>query len=270
MRSTTTKGVRSARISMRPKNPRHASRHPQLQPPRHPKTLTAGLVAAGVLLAAAAAAARLAPAPVAGPAASASSTAGAGATPASPPAASPPAAREAAAAPSRAAALAAFGTVRQVLQHPRCQNCHIPGDAPLQFDAGVTHAQYVKRGPQGAGAPGLPCSTCHSTSNPPASYGPHAPPGAPNWRLPAPERKMVFIGLSAGDLCATIKDPARNGGRDMAALIEHVSHDKLVLWGWDPGAGRAPVPVAHEAFVASFKTWVAGGAPCPPPAARSR
>jgi hypothetical protein len=202
---------------------------------RHPAKLAAALLAAGMPLVVAAAGARLAAAP-----------------------------------PSQAAALAAFGTVRQVLQHPRCQNCHIPGDAPLQFDAGAAHAQNVKRGPLGAGAPGLPCSTCHATSNLPASYGPHAPPGAPNWRLPPPAHKMVFIGLSEGELCATIKDPKRNGGRDMAALIEHVSHDQLVLWGWDPGAGRAPVTVAHEAFVASFKTWAAGGAPGPPAAARSR
>ena len=59
-------------------------------------------------------------------------------------------------------AVSAFETVRQVLQHPRCQNCHIPGDAPLQFDAGLTHGQNVKRGGAGHGAPGLPCATCHA------------------------------------------------------------------------------------------------------------
>lgn len=164
----------------------------------------------------------------------------------------------------RAAALAAFDTVQAVLQHPRCQNCHIPGDAPLQFDAGIVHAQNVQRGPAGKGAPGLPCATCHGTSNPPPSYGAHMPPGAPNWHLPPPSHKMVFIGLSKADLCATIKDPQRNGGRDFAALLEHVSSDKLVLWGWNPGVGRAAVAVPHDLFVAKFKTWLAGGAPCPP------
>jgi hypothetical protein len=168
-----------------------------------------------------------------------------------------------AAADSRAAALAAFDTIQAVLQHPRCQNCHIPGDAPLVFDAGITHPQNVQRGPSGNGAPGLPCTTCHATRNPPASYGAHVPPGAPAWRLPPPEHKMIFIGLSKAGLCATIKDPQRNGNRNLAALLEHVSHDKLVLWGWDPGAGRAPVTIPHDAFVASFKTWIAGGAPCP-------
>jgi hypothetical protein len=159
------------------------------------------------------------------------------------------------------AALAAFDTVQTVLQHSRCQNCHIPGDAPLVFDAGVAHPQNVKRGSNGLGAPGLPCSACHGTRNPPASYGANMPPGAPGWRLPAGQ-KMVFIGLSKADLCATIKDPKHNGGRDLAAMLEHVSHDKLVLWGWDPGVGRAPVSVPHDQFVAAFKTWIAGGAPC--------
>ncbi len=173
-----------------------------------------------------------------------------------------------AASPARqAAALAAFDTVQRVLQHPRCQNCHIPGDAPLQFDAGLVHAQNVQRGPDGHGAPGLPCATCHADANPPASYGAHAPPGAPNWHLPPPQHKMVFIGMPKDALCEGLKDPKRNGGKDFAALIEHVSHDKLVLWGWAPGAGRAPVPVPHDAFVASFKTWIAAGAPCPAPAA---
>jgi len=160
-------------------------------------------------------------------------------------------------------ALQSFTVVQKVLQHPRCQNCHIPGDAPLQFDQGLAHAQNVQRGPEGKGARGLACSTCHSTQNPPASYGAHMPPGAPNWQLPPPQHKMVFIGLSKGDLCTRLKDTKENGGKDMKALLEHVSHDKLVLWGWAPGAGRTPVSVPHDAFVASFKTWIAGGAPCP-------
>ncbi|HEY4591355.1 MAG TPA: hypothetical protein VIJ61_03040 [Thermoanaerobaculia bacterium] len=163
----------------------------------------------------------------------------------------------------QAAALAAFDTIQTVLQHPRCQSCHIPGDAPLQFDAGLVHNQNVQRGSNGLGAPGFPCSTCHGTKNLPAGYGAHMPPGAPGWRLPAANQKMVFIGLSKADLCATIKDPSHNGNRDLAKLLDHVSHDKLVLWGWDPGVGRAPVSVPHERFVAAFKTWMAGGAPCP-------
>ncbi|MEX0880820.1 MAG: hypothetical protein WEB59_09785 [Thermoanaerobaculia bacterium] len=161
--------------------------------------------------------------------------------------------------------IAAFETVRAVLQHPRCQNCHIPGDAPLQFDAGLPHMQNVLRGRDGKGARGLACATCHATANPPASYGANMPPGAPNWHLPPADQKMVFIGLSAGELCRVVRDPKKNGGKDFAALTDHVAHDKLVLWGWEPGVGRAPVSVPHAEFDAKFKTWVDAGAPCPAP-----
>ncbi|TNJ33954.1 hypothetical protein [Arenimonas terrae] len=163
----------------------------------------------------------------------------------------------------RAAGVAAFATVQQVFQHPRCQNCHIEGDAPLQFDAGLLHAQNVARGPEGKGAPGLPCSACHGETNPPASYGPHAPPGAPHWQLPPPDMKMAWIGLPPAELCAMVKDEARNGGRDFAALTKHVSEDALVLWGWNPGGERAPVPVPHAEFIAAFTTWANAGGPCP-------
>jgi hypothetical protein len=161
--------------------------------------------------------------------------------------------------------IAAFETIRVVLQHPRCQNCHIPGDAPLQFDDGHVHAQEVRRGLDGMGAPGLPCTTCHGTANPPESWGGHMPPGAPNWHLPPADKKMVFIGLTSGDLCRRLKDQDQNGRRSLAALVHHVSEDKLVLWGWSPGFGRAAVSVPHDEFVAKFKTWVAAGAPCPAP-----
>ncbi|RJG13998.1 hypothetical protein D3879_12525 [Pseudomonas cavernicola] len=161
------------------------------------------------------------------------------------------------------AALAAFATVQKVFQHPRCQNCHIPGDSPLQFEAGLPHEMGVVRGEDGKGAAGLPCAACHAEANPPASYGPHAPPGAPHWSLPPAAHKMAWIGLPANELCEIIKDKSRNGDRDFAALIKHVSEDKLVLWGWNPGGTRAPVPVAHDEFVAQFKLWADAGGPCP-------
>lgn len=159
--------------------------------------------------------------------------------------------------------IAAFATVQKVFQHPRCQNCHIPGDQPLQFDAGIPHAMGVVRGPDGKGAAGLPCSTCHGEANLPASYGVNAPPGAPHWALPPPDHKMAWIGLPAPKLCEMIKDKRSNGGRDFAALIKHVSEDKLVLWGWEPGGERKPVSVPHPEFVAAFKTWAQADGPCP-------
>ena len=170
----------------------------------------------------------------------------------------------------RTEAVAAFATVQTVFQHPRCRNCHIPGDSPLQYDAGLPHAMGVARGAEGHGAPGLPCATCHGTTNSPASYGPEAPPGAPHWALPPPDRRMAWIGLGAAETCAMVKDKSKNGGRNFAKLIEHVSSDSLVLWGWHPGGRRAPVSVAHDEFVAKFKQWAAAGGPCPGAGAGTR
>ena len=172
--------------------------------------------------------------------------------------------RNQAAAPADATSgLAAFETVRKVFQHPRCQNCHIPGDAPLQFDDGRTHGQNVKRGREGQGAAGLPCATCHQAKNPPASFGANMPPGAPNWHLPPARTPMVFIRLTPAQLCATIKDPKATGGKDLSAMLDHVASDALVGWGWDPGVGRAPVPVPRAEVSAAFRTWMDAGAPCP-------
>jgi hypothetical protein len=155
----------------------------------------------------------------------------------------------------------AFETVRRVLQHPRCQNCHIPGNAPLQYDQGVPHAMKIERGRDGHGS-AIKCSNCHQTSNPPAGYSLHAPPGAPNWHLPPENMKMVFKGLTSAELCRVLKDPKRNGGKTPDQLVTHVAEDKLVLWGWDPGGERTPVPVPHAQFVAAFKQWISGGMPC--------
>jgi hypothetical protein len=172
--------------------------------------------------------------------------------------------RDNAAPPADAASgLAAFETVRKVFQHPRCQNCHIPGDAPLQLDEGRPHAQNVLRGPDGHGAAGLPCATCHTARNAPASYGASMPPGAPNWHLPPPQTRMVFINLTPAQLCRTVKDSRATGGKDLPAMLEHVAKDELVAWGWDPGVGRAPVPVPKAEVVAAFRTWMEAGAPCP-------
>ena len=160
-------------------------------------------------------------------------------------------------------AVTAFSTVQAVFQHPRCRNCHIPGDQPLQYDAGLPHAMGVVRGPDGHGRQGPRLHHLPQHANLPASYGAHAPPGAPHWALPKPDQKMAWIGLPAGEVCAMLKDKSRNGGRDFDKLIEHVSADSLVLWGWHPGGNRAPVSVPHDEFVAKFKQWAAAGGPCP-------
>jgi hypothetical protein len=121
----------------------------------------------------------------------------------------------------------------------------------------------VQRGPGGFGATAMECATCHGEQNLPEGYGLHVPPGAPKWHLPPPQTRMVFIDVSPAELCSTIKDRAKTGGKDLQAMLAHNRDDKLVAWGWNPGLGRNPVPVPREQFVAAFKTWMDAGAPCP-------
>src|SRR5215475_6046881 len=126
---------------------------------------------------------------------------------------------------SREAGLQAFSRIAQVLKNPRCLNCHPTNNTPRQGDDRHPHANLVRRGLEDHGAAAMPCSTCHQSRNNDAS----GVPGRPNWHL-AP-LSMGWEGLSDSELCQTLKDPRRNGGRDPAALTEHMKHDPLVDHG---------------------------------------
>ena len=157
-------------------------------------------------------------------------------------------------------AAAAWDVIYDVLQHPRCLNCHPAGESPLVGEASVPHPQNVLRGPNGAGSFGMRCATCHQDDNVP---GLHMPPGAPTWRLPHPNIPLVFEGRGSRELCEQLKDPARNGHKSPDALLEHMLHDPLVLWGWNPGDGRAAVPVPHDVVADAVRDWVAADCGCP-------
>ncbi len=86
-------------------------------------------------------------------------------------------------------------------------------------------------------------------------------PGAPNWSL-AP-RAMAWEGLNDHALAEQLKDPNRNGHRTLEQMIDHVTHEPLVMWAWAPGGSRTPPPLSHEQFIQRFKDWVAAGAPSP-------
>jgi hypothetical protein len=161
---------------------------------------------------------------------------------------------------SHAAAVAGWDVVYEVLQHPRCANCHPAGNAPLQGDAMRPHAQLVQRGPGGHGVFGMRCDTCHQDTN---LDGPFLPPGVRNWHMPRPDMPLVFVGVGSRDLCEQLRDPARNGGKTPAQLLEHMESDPLVLWGWDPGNGRAPVSVPHDRLAAAMRAWVENDCGCP-------
>ena len=182
--------------------------------------------------------------------------------PASGPADGPRAAVSAATpgATAKPAAGRAWDTVYAVLQHPRCLNCHPAGNAPLQGEDSHVHTQGILRGTDGEGLFGQRCSACHMTRNTP---GDHMPPGAPRWQLPSTAEPLVFEGRDSGELCRQLRDPAHNGGRTPAQLLEHMANDPLVRWGWRPGEGRSPVSVPREVFVEAVRLWVEGGCDCP-------
>jgi hypothetical protein len=155
----------------------------------------------------------------------------------------------------------AFRDVASVLTSPRCLNCHVSVDHPLQGDDNHAHIMKVARGADGGGGnAAMRCTNCHQESN---VYTPHAPPGAPGWRMPPQTTPMAWHGLSTGAICGALKDPHTNGKRSLAELVTHVTSDKIITWAWNPGPDRSVPPFSHDQFVAATKTWVAAGAPCP-------
>lgn len=159
---------------------------------------------------------------------------------------------------SRERSLALFAEAGKVIQSPRCMNCHPATERPTQTEQMRPHTPLVVRGPDGFGAEGgLRCGTCHHAEN----FDPAGVPGHPEWHLAPPE--MAWQGKSLGQICVQIKDPNRNGGKDMAALVHHMAEDSLVGWGWKPGANRKPAPGTQAQFGALIKAWAESGAYCP-------
>lgn len=150
-----------------------------------------------------------------------------------------------------------FEPIAAVLTHPRCLNCHTRTDFPKQGDDRHPHKLRVQRGPDNHGAVGMQCATCHQTVNNTAS----GVPGAPNWHL-AP-LSMAWENLSPAQLCRVLKDPAKNGGRTVPQLVEHMTGDALVQWAWNPGGQRTLPPVGQQAFHAAVRDWARNGATCP-------
>jgi hypothetical protein len=154
-----------------------------------------------------------------------------------------------------------FAELSGVFTHPRCLNCHTSVDHPRQGDDQHRHTFNVKRGSDDMGAAAMRCSACHQAANQDAS----GVPGAPGWRL-APLR-MMWDGLSPGQLCRALLDPKR-GGMTPASLVAHLDSEKLVAWAWQPGlnslgAERRLPPLSHGEFIALARKWADLGAACP-------
>jgi hypothetical protein len=150
-----------------------------------------------------------------------------------------------------------FTELGKVLTSPRCLNCHPAGDRPHQGDAARLHQPPVFRGADGFGLPAMRCPICHQEAN----FG--AVPGNAIWHLAPLE--MGWEGKTLAEICAQIKDPARNGNRSVDTLIAHIGEDHLVGWAWAPGPGRKPAPGTQKEAGALVAAWVESGAACPKP-----
>lgn len=157
----------------------------------------------------------------------------------------------------RVRSVALFQEAGKVIESPRCMNCHPVTGRPTQTDAMTPHQPLVTRGKDGHGTAAMKCSNCHQAEN----YAVSGVPGNTNWHL-APA-SMGWQGRSLGQICEQIKDPARNGGKDIAGIVTHMAEDSLVKWAWAPGGNRTPAPGTHEQFGALIHAWAEAGAHCP-------
>jgi hypothetical protein len=153
--------------------------------------------------------------------------------------------------------LAAFNSMLKVIKHQRCMNCHPTDDHPRQGDGSHVHFFNVQRGEHDEGLPVMKCNTCHQKENNPYSNA----PGAPHWKL-AP-KSMGWQGLTDAQLGQAILDKSKNKNRDVAALVEHMTKDSLVNWGFKPGVGRALPPLTQQEFAKAVHEWADNGAVVP-------
>ena len=160
---------------------------------------------------------------------------------------------------ARSAAL--FTEMGKVLQHPRCLNCHPVTGGPTQGDDMRPHEPPMVRGEADFGPAGMNCNTCHGTENVAYATQIGSIPGHDPWSL-APV-SMGWQGLTLAEICEQLKDPARNGGKDLEALFTHNAEDGLVGWGWHPGEGRTPAPGSQDIFGQLSRAWIDTGAACP-------
>ena len=152
---------------------------------------------------------------------------------------------------------ALFAEMAKVLMSPRCVNCHTPDESPRQGDRHEIHDPPVVRGTGDRGVAGMMCTGCHQDHNLELARV----PGAPDWHL-AP-LSMVWLDKSSAQICEQIKDGARNGGKSLAQIQDHLAHDPLVAWGWAPGADRKPAVGTQAELGALAAAWIQTGAACP-------
>ncbi|WP_136442611.1 hypothetical protein [Pacificoceanicola onchidii] len=166
--------------------------------------------------------------------------------------------------------LEAWSRIYEVASHPRCANCHTgASDRPMwsgpSYGKTRPHGMNIRAGESRIGAEHVLCSTCHTTKSDDwakANTTSHAAPRvAMDWQLAPVEAD--WFGRTSVEICEQLRDPERNGDRDMLALAEHLDHDLILHWAWKPGGGREPAPYSLQAHVNDILIWGTAGFPCP-------
>lgn len=175
----------------------------------------------------------------------------------------------AAATAGREEGLEAWARIHEVVSHPRCSNCHAgPDNRPMwsgpSYGKTRFHGMNINAGESRIGAETIACSTCHTTlssGRDDANTVPHAAPRvAADWRM-APVEAHWF-GKSGVEICRQLRDPERNGNRTFQELADHLDHDVILHWAWNPGAGREAAPYSLKEHVDDILLWGAAGMPC--------
>ncbi len=166
---------------------------------------------------------------------------------------------------SNAQGLEAWVRIYEVVSHPRCANCHTgASDRPMwsgpSYGRTRVHGMNVQAGESRIGAEFVLCSTCHAYREEPLDTPHAAPQVAADWRLAPPEAD--WFGKSSDDICNQLRDPDRNDDRDYLALAEHLDHDVILHWAWNPGGGREPAPFSLQEHADDILIWGVAGYPC--------
>lgn len=156
-----------------------------------------------------------------------------------------------------------WSRIYDVTSSPRCSNCHVGADnLPMwsgpSYGKTRPHGMNINAGESRIGAETILCSTCHIGSNGSNAHG--APGVNADWQLAPVE--AAWFGKSSVEVCNQLRDPARNGGRSFVEIAEHLDHDVILHWAWNPGKGREPAPYSLQEHVNDILAWGAAGMPC--------
>ncbi len=177
------------------------------------------------------------------------------------------------AAPRFATGPEALEHLYQLVQHPRCKNCHGVLDAqgqhrPTVGDASLLHPMNISARLPKLGAE---CFSCHGKQNPkeerlpPGVARPES--GVPAWAMPP--ATMIFATLkNRRELCELWTDPNRNsqmpGQRGSLEnlpklrkeFLHHAEEDPLIQWAFAPGPGRTPALGSKDQLIEAMDVWL--------------